>query len=85
MRISERMQAALREHNPYLAQSRRYAAWHIRTADGETDRSFDPAIHKHVLTSSSSVICPAYADAMVLADQKCGRLQGMPIYIASTR
>lgn len=56
-------------HNPT-----EYAAWHIRTSEGETDTSYDPNLHPHVLEEPASAVCPAYLAAMedvAEATQKC--------------
>lgn len=52
-------------------QSVDYVAWHIRTSDGETARSYSPARHKYVIQEPSSDVCPTYLvasqDALELA------------------
>ena len=67
------MIASLEEHSPWGAvsdearprhQTAEYVAWHIRTPDGETPRSYNAAVHKYVIQEPSSDVCPTYLVAL---------------------
>jgi len=66
------MMASLEEHTPWGVvkdtagphrQHAEYVAWHIRTSDGETARSYHATRHKYVIQEPSSVVCPSYLEA----------------------
>ena len=70
---SPSMMASLEEHTPWGVvkdtagprhQHAEYVAWHIRTPDGETARSYDATIHKYVIQEPSSAVCPSYLRAL---------------------
>lgn len=79
------MVSALKANNKYIANGQKYIAWHIRTADGETSKSYDPKIHRYIVTEESSSVCPAYVEAMSQEEEKCAELKDLPIFITSTR
>lgn len=65
--------ASLEQHLPWgmvsdASEPRRqpaeYVAWHIRTSDGETVKSYNEAVHIYVVQEPSSDVCPAYRAAM---------------------
>lgn len=67
------MITSLEEHSPWGAvkdearprhQNAEYVAWHIRTPDGETARSYNETVHKYVLQEPSSEVCPTYLVAL---------------------
>ena len=67
------MIASLKEQSPWRLsngatgrnhQTGEYIAWHIRTAAGETGKSYDPMIHQYVIQEPSSDVCPTYLEAM---------------------
>ncbi|CAN0267678.1 unnamed protein product, partial [Hapterophycus canaliculatus] len=66
-----------------------YVAWHIRTSDGESARSFKPNVHTYIFHGqSSSDVCPLYLTATAEAEEACrqlfpGGVQDMPIFISS--
>lgn len=83
--LSETMVSALKVNNKYIANGDEYIAWHIRTADGETSRSYNPNIHKYIVTEESSSVCPSYVETTSHEEQKCTTLKDLPIFISSTR
>ena len=67
------MIASLEQHSPWGMlhdqtgrhhQAVEYIAWHIRTPEGETDKSYLPTVNKYVLQEPSSDVCPTYIAAM---------------------
>lgn len=67
------MITSLEEHSPWGSgndesaqrhQTAEYVAWHIRTADGETARSYNADVHKYVIQEPSSDVCPTYLVAL---------------------
>lgn len=80
------MRASLGKYNPFPSGIPDvYAAWHIRTPDGDTELSFIPAVHKYVVTEPSSVVCPSYLTALATVQTKCGLEPYTPVYVASNR
>lgn len=101
-RGSQSMIASLEEHSPWGTisdaskprhQSAEYVAWHIRTPDGETAKSYDANIHRYVIQEPSSAVCPTYFTALAEALQLTKRCRASLsvheddelVYISSNR
>ncbi|CAN0075885.1 unnamed protein product, partial [Hapterophycus canaliculatus] len=92
LRRSPSMIKSLAANSPWGPPNARpndYLAWHIRTSDGESTRSFRPDIHRYIFHGqSSSDVCPLYLTATAGAEEACRRLfpggmKDMPIFISS--
>ena len=96
------MIASLEQYSPWGAasdaaqhrhQNVEYIAWHIRTADGETAKSYEPTIHKYVIQEPSSDVCPTFLAAQEAAlhlVETCRASLSVPaddelVYISSNR
>ncbi|CAM9095195.1 unnamed protein product [Scytosiphon promiscuus] len=98
LRRSPSMMMSMAEHSGWMQPAdssglafrrKDYVAWHIRTSVGETERSFDPAVHKHVFHKKpSSMVCSLYFSATDEAKETCRGLfpsgvGNLPIYVSS--
>ncbi|CAN0245335.1 unnamed protein product [Scytosiphon promiscuus] len=92
LRRSPSMMRSLEASSPWADHDSRpqdYVAWHIRTSDGESARSFKPDVHTYIFNGQSSAdVCPLYLAATVAAEEACrdlfpGGVQAMPIFISS--
>ena len=96
------MIASLAEYRPWgvaddaaghRLQTPEYVAWHIRTAEGETAKSYTPSKHLYVIQEPSSDVCPAYLvaqeEALQLTKTCCPSLSAHAddklVYISSNR
>jgi len=91
------MVAALEANHPWRLDSvgarRRYVAWHIRTTEGESARSYNPEHHKYLFSGPSPHVCGAFLSATEKAEDMCQLSsanheahQGLsPVYISSNR
>lgn len=96
------MMDSMEEHSPWqavggdsarLTNRTEYIAWHIRTSEGETVKSYLPDVHRYVIQEPATVVCPTYMVAtedVIQAVYKCPSSHGMdiealPVYISSNR
>lgn len=69
----------------------KYVAWHIRTSDGETARSYNSDVHRYIFNGQGSeTILPLFLTATKVAEDECpsvfpGGEHDTPIYISSNR
>eukprot|EP00904_Undaria_pinnatifida_P001892 jgi/Undpi1/11703/HiC_scaffold_36.g13998.m1 len=97
---SRSMMDSMEEHSPWkavggesarLTNRTEYIAWHIRTSEGETAKSYLPDVHRYVIQEPATVVCPTYMVAtedVIQAVYKCPSSHGMdiealPVYISS--
>ena len=55
-----------------------FTAWHIRTPDSEVGLSFNPVIHKHVLTENSTELCKLFDEVSLAQGQS-----NLPVFLSS--
>eukprot|EP00752_Nemacystus_decipiens_P006570 g5916.t1 len=97
LRRSATIMSIMEPHDPWRsnmdsstkAGSSRYIAWHIRTSDGDTARSFKAAKHRYIFHNQPSTkVCPLYISTLdsaramhpVLFQESDGVV---PIYVSS--
>ncbi|CAN0174499.1 unnamed protein product, partial [Ectocarpus sp. 6 AP-2014] len=94
LRRSPSMMASLEAHNPWTSSAfgprpKDYVAWHIRTSDGETTKSFRPDVHTYIFHGqSSTTVFPFFLAAADTAEKMCPLIfhedtPKMPVYISS--
>ncbi|CAM9203762.1 unnamed protein product [Ectocarpus sp. 13 AM-2016] len=94
LRRSPSMVASLEAHNPWTPagfgpRPTEYVAWHIRTSDGESMRSFKPDKHTYIFHGqSSTTVLPDFLSATGTAEKMCPKifhqdLSKMPVFISS--
>lgn len=73
------------------AGSTRYIAWHIRTSDGDTERSFKATKHRYIFHNQPSTkVCPLYISTLDSSKSMHPALFAenggvVPIYVSSNR
>lgn len=73
------------------AGSSSYIAWHIRTSDGDTARSFKAAKHRYIFHNQSSAkVCPLYVSTLDASRRMYPPLFAengdvVPVYVSSNR
>lgn len=97
---SASMMESMAVHDPWVTDESasqsghrptKYAAWHIRTSDGESAKSFKPGKHRYVFDQeSSTTVFPLFLAATKSAEDDCtsgnpGDEHGTPIYVSSNR
>lgn len=96
---SEPMAASMGAHYPWgetqralgVARSLPYSAWHIRTSEGETQKSYDPDKNLYIFNDQApGFVCPLYISTAEKVRAACpnvfaGQSQPMPVFISSNR
>lgn len=78
-------------HGLVAARGTPYSAWHIRTSEGESPRSYSPDRNVYIFNNQSPAnICPLFISTKDTVRAACPSLaatQGrpMPVFIASNR
>ncbi|CAM9366398.1 unnamed protein product [Choristocarpus tenellus] len=68
---------------PFPATSTSHAAWHIRTADGETRLSFNHNRHPYVFVETPEQVISSYSNAMAYAASVCSANRNTPVYLST--